>query len=254
MKQQELARLFFRELVKVYEREDSTELAKIEALYRLLNKLYVEATSEEQLQFTTLFARIAYAGHKFNLSRQLQFYVHEFRKQAQSLIRNTEETEPPYQLYPLGLKALATSVADIYKQPIPEDVRDLLPPDHFYKSSPSPVQQYIPFLKVAVLEIDPAASHLIVRAEEHAEHDIIVQYNIADRNENFNASIRVIQQHFDLPLMLNLLDVEVGQDKVYRPRAFVIEPDYLTDVSAIAECFKDFGAEPLLYLLKKFHI
>ncbi len=252
MKEQELARLFFRELVKVTKKDELNDRAKTEALYRLMNRLYVEATGEEQVQFTTLFARVAYAGHKFNLSRQLQFYVHEFRKQTQQLLRKNDDSAPPLQLYPLGLKALATSIARIYDQSIPKEVGDLLPPDGFYKTSPTEIQQFLPMLRVAVLEIDTTAHQMIARAEEHAEQDIVVQYNIADRNENFNASIRFIQQYFDLPIIINLLDIEIGKDNVFRPRAFVVEPDYLTDVSAVAECFKDFGAEPLLYLLKKF--
>ena len=52
--------------------------------------------------------------------------------------------------------------------------------------------------------------------------------------------------------MLNLIDVEVDEDNVYRPGALVIEPDFLMDVSAVAECFKDFGAESRLFLLKKY--
>lgn len=32
----------------------------------------------------------------------------------------------------------------------------------------------------------------------------------------------------------------------------MIEPDYLIDVSAVAECFKDSGVEPYAYLVKKF--
>ncbi len=252
MKEQELARLFFRELIKVYEQGEASEREKIEVLYRLLNRLYVDATKEEQFQFTTLFARIAYAGHKFNLSRQLQFYVHEFRREAQRLLHSTADKEPPLQLYPLGLKALAGSVASMYGQPIPDEIADLLPPNHFYKKDPAEIQQYISVLRVVVLEIDQAASQMVARAEGRAENDLVIEYNIVDRNENFNSSIRALQLYFDLPVVVNILDVEVGQDQVYRPRAFVVEPDYLVDVSAIAECFKDFGAEPLLYLLKKY--
>ncbi|MEO1627910.1 MAG: AAA domain-containing protein, partial [Bacteroidota bacterium] len=79
-----------------------------------------------------------------------------------------------------------------------------------------------------------------------------VQYNIPHRNENFNPTIDQIRTTFRFPVSLNLIDVEVGKDGIYRPRAFVLEPDYLVDVSAVSECFKDFGAAPMLYLLKKY--
>ena len=251
MKQQALAKLFFRELEKIHDREGFSDRDKTATLYRLLNKLFVEATSEERLHFATLFTRIAYAGHAFNLSRQLQFYIHEFRKRAREVLHQSADESALPTIYQLGLKALAESVAAIYQQPIPEGIQQLLPPDNFYSTTPTPIQQFITVLRVAILAIDPATYRMTVRSEEHAAQDLIVEYNIADRNENFNSSIRALQTYFELPVVVNLIDVEVGQDNVYRPRAFVIEPDYLVDVSAIAESFNDFGAEPLLYHLNK---
>ncbi len=253
MKNQELARLFFREVMKVNEDESISLTEKIEALYRQLNHLFVEATSEEQLQFTTLFARIAFAGHKFNLSRQLQFFIHEYRRHAvNQVIRQKKETVPMEVLYKLGIKAVSESISAIYEVEIPEDLDEIVPPFGFYKQGPTEIKSFIPSLRVAVLEIDPTKAQMLVRAEEHSEKDIWVQYNIADRNENFNPSIKVLQYYFDLPVIVNLLDIEVDKEGVFRPKGFVIEPDYLMDVTAVAECFKDFGAEPMLYLLKKY--
>ncbi|MFN4080381.1 MAG: DNA helicase, partial [Saprospiraceae bacterium] len=51
--------------------------------------------------------------------------------------------------------------------------------------------------------------------------------------------------------MLSLIDAARDGDYLL-PRAIVIEPDYLIDVSSIAECFKDSGVEPYSYLVKKF--
>ena len=93
---------------------------------------------------------------------------------------------------------------------------------------------------------------LIAQAEDETGEEIIIQYNIPERNENFNPTIRAIRKTFGFPITLNLLDVEIDKTGVYRPLAFVIQPDYLIDVTAVAECFKDHGTEPFLYLLKKF--
>ncbi|MEM9824396.1 MAG: hypothetical protein AAF985_25140, partial [Bacteroidota bacterium] len=123
MKQQELARLFYREVIKIHQNEASTSEQAIEALYRLLNLLFIEATKEEKLQFTTLFARIAFAGHKFNLNRQLQFYTHEFRKLARQVIGQKQKTEQPIELiYQLGLKVITLSISSIFRQGIPGEL------------------------------------------------------------------------------------------------------------------------------------
>ncbi|MEY4904990.1 MAG: hypothetical protein RLZZ292_2805, partial [Bacteroidota bacterium] len=107
-------------------------------------------------------------------------------------------------------------------------------------------------VRVVALEDDAPDDKFIARDEEHPEQVIYVKYNIAERNENFMPTIRAIRKVFGFPITLNLLDVEIDKDGTYRPKAIVIEPDYLVDVTAIAECFKDTGAEPLSYLLSRF--
>lgn len=39
---------------------------------------------------------------------------------------------------------------------------------------------------------------------------------------------------------------------MYIPLGFIIQPDHLVDVTAVSECFKEYGAEPFLYLISKF--
>jgi DNA replication ATP-dependent helicase Dna2 len=47
------------------------------------------------------------------------------------------------------------------------------------------------------------------------------------------------------------LDISVDENGIYYPKIFIIEPDYLIDVSAVAGCFSN-PTEAILYLVKKF--
>ncbi|MEM8909829.1 MAG: hypothetical protein AAGD05_18415, partial [Bacteroidota bacterium] len=253
MKHQELARLFYREVIKVHQDEARSPEQGIEALYRLLNLLFVEATRVEKLQFTTLFARIAFAGHKYKLNKQLQFYIHEFRRLAQQLIRATDApTQAPELSYQLGLKVLTLTISSIYRQGIPGELAEQLPPDGFYQHAPRVVHDFKAFARVVSLEDLPEVNQLLVRDEANPGLEIRVQYNIAERNENFNRSITAIKTVFGFPVILNLIDIEIDEEGIYRPKAWVIQPDYLVDVSAIAECFKENAVLPWVYLLKKY--
>lgn len=253
MKNEALAKLFYKEVLKIQQLADTTLATQISAQYRLLNLLYVEATKAEKLQFTTLFARIAFAGHKYSLSKQLQFFIHEFRKQAQTLEsrRATQKIDSSI-LYKLGLHALTLSISSIFKQGIPGAIAEILPPEGFYKTAPSSIKGNRSFARVVAVSIDRKAEILVARDEEYPGVEIKIKYNIADRNENFNADIEALEPIFGFPVILNLLDIEIDKAEVYRPRAIVIEPDYLVDVSAIAECFKEGTTLPVSYLLKKF--
>ena len=49
----------------------------------------------------------------------------------------------------------------------------------------------------------------------------------------------------------NLLDAEVDAEGICVPSFIVLEPDYLMDISALAECFKPYGHHPANYFLNR---
>ena len=51
-------------------------------------------------------------------------------------------------------------------------------------------------------------------------------------------------------MQLNLLDCTVTRKKVV-PRLVVVEPDYLIDISTIANCFESYGHHPLLFTVNR---
>ncbi|MGZ7274575.1 hypothetical protein ACXWPL_10085, partial [Streptococcus pyogenes] len=74
------------ELAKIHANAAWTHTAKTDALARLLELLFLEVTKEENIQFTTLFARIAYAGHKFHMEKRTLYWVHLFRRKIRSKV------------------------------------------------------------------------------------------------------------------------------------------------------------------------
>lgn len=52
---------------------------------------------------------------------------------------------------------------------------------------------------------------------------------------------------------INLLNVSIDDKGTLHPELFVFEPDYLLDISSLAECFRDYGSHPANYLLTRLH-
>ena len=50
---------------------------------------------------------------------------------------------------------------------------------------------------------------------------------------------------------LNLLGVTIDSEGILIPEYIVVEPDYLIDISTLAECYRPYGAHPLNYILGK---
>lgn len=248
MRNDVVATLFFRELEKIHQQELPAHQCA-EALLQLFQRLFLEVTQQERVQFTTLFARMSFACHLHHVDKRLQFYMHKFRKLAQQAIHERQGTDT---LLDFGKKVVAETIQAFYQFTIPENIAAYLPAAWPLDYALPEVKGFKPTARVLVLADDKEKGQLMAKDETNPSETIYIQYNLPERNDNFNPSIRLIRKVFGFPIMVNLIDVEIDQFGIYRPSAFVIEPDYLLDVTAVAECFKQSGTEPYLYLLKKY--
>ncbi|HNL38931.1 MAG TPA: AAA domain-containing protein, partial [Saprospiraceae bacterium] len=152
----------------------------------------------------------------------------------------------------LGVRALAETVLIVYQAAIPPEVLAYFPAPGEWTFSTPETWEYKSKARVVALRDDTEAQCLIAVDEEDPARQVRVLYNLPERNANFNPTIQLLRKVFRFPVALNLLEVDIDQTGAYRPRALVVEPDFLVDVSAVAECFKDTGPEPLSYLARKF--
>ena len=129
MKEQALAHLFYREIVKTRERSEWTEVQKLDALYRLLAKIFFELTQKERFQFATLFARMAYACHRQEIPKDIQHYIHAFRREAVKALQ-TKYVEQ--WLIELGTKAVAETIRAFYGEQPNEAARQWIQPSWPY--------------------------------------------------------------------------------------------------------------------------
>ncbi len=245
---QATALLLYRELEKIAARADKDIAIRMGEAHRLFLIVLLEATKAERLQFATLFARLAFICHKWQLDKRLQYYLHTFRKYAPT----QQDKFPPDDLWRLGLKATAVALEALSDTEIPATLAGELPTDWPLDFAPQAIRSFRSKVRVLVLDDDAENAQLIVRDEEAPEEITRVQYHISDRNEPFTAGIKSLRSVFGFPVAINLLDVEIGADGLYRPRAFVFLPDHLMDVSTIANCVQDGSPFPWQYLLDKF--
>lgn len=85
---------------------------------------------------------------------------------------------------------------------------------------------------------------LVVVTEDQEE--IIVRCNDSQKRE-----IHTLSKHLDIDSTLNLLYCHLTESGEYATDMIVYEPDYLIDISALAECFRPYGSHPLNYTLSR---
>jgi len=242
---------FFNELEKLFDRYD-TPIRQTEGCYQLLSLVYLAATRGEKLRFSSLFSRIAFAGQHFKLPRPLLFYLHAFRKQAAELMH--EEALPANRDYlpRLGKRVLAESIYRLFETPYPSFLHETLDQDWPFPQRPAEIKEFIPFARVLAIQDFPHSKQIQIVAEDAPDDIRYFQYDIAEENDPFHPTIELIRAHYGFPVSLELVDVEVDKEGRYRPKAIIIDPDYLVDVTAIAECFKKDGPVPEASILRKF--
>lgn len=249
---QELARLLYREIQKIISNENSDEAAQTRALYDLLAKLFATATKAENFFFSTLFARISYAGHRFSMSEEVLRLVHAFRRAVEQSWKTGHSKTPISTQKNLGIRAVAESVLVLSGSAFPPELIEILAKTPEFPFQKPETWDFKEKIRVVALEDDPENEALICRDEDSEKQKVRVLYNLPDRNDSFQPTIELIKNQLGFPVTLNLLEVDIDRAGNYRPRAFVIEPDLMVDVSAVSETFSLTGAEPLHFLVKKF--
>ena len=245
-----LAPALYQEVLRIHRTEAAPAL-RVRALYRVFEQLFIKAGERENLHHTTLFSRMAFVFGREQIDRQLQRDAHQFRKAAAYSMRHPDLTvEEEYA--DLGVRTVTALIHALLHEPVPPELAASLPPAPLLYDRVQAVKRFYPALRATILSNDREASELIGYAERDPSAAIRIRYNLPDRNEPFNTTIKCLDKTIGYPATVQLIDVELTEDGVYRPAAFVLEPDYLLDVSAIAQCFQSGGAEPIFYLLNRF--
>lgn len=222
------------------------------------NKAYFElftlelelGTKDDSLNFTTLFSRLAYAGTRYQLEKSLLHYCHIFRKAHESgMIRSDNENK----FVILGQYVCSKLLHEFFKAKLSVADSDLEGEvATYFKFKNENFVGFKPVIEAVLFDIDIESRTLYFFDEENPVLERKALFDVHDRNELFNSNIESLLKNFSLPIHINLIDVDMRDDGVYLPHAFIIQPDHLVDVTSVSECFKDFGAEPFLYLMSKF--
>ena len=144
------------------------------------------------------------------------------------------------------VKTLAFLVRKLSGENIPDELYRLLPrADATYLVAP-PACERVRRMRVCFQYADEQYLY-VTPLDEVSERPYLVRYNIPQINEEFAETCKLLWQH----AQMNLLDVAIDEAGILTPSFIVLEPDYLIDISSLAECFRDYGHHPGNYFLSR---
>lgn len=211
-------------------------------LKRVLERNCKDITKGESLQFPSLFARLVFIAQRYNLPKQLEWQLQNIRVKGTFLLQDENHIVSATR-YNRAKENIICFLSFIYNGDA-YDAHNEVEEIENVDESTLPKDK----LRVQVLSVDKASEIILCRANHLSDEDIKVRYNVQSVNDIFTPSI----ERLWIGAQLNLIDIQNDKDGNFIPKIFVLEPDYLIDSSAIAECFQNYGASHLHYFRRRF--
>ncbi len=213
------------------------------SLRRLLEKACRELTDQELTYFPNLFSRLNFICRKRQLGKNTTFRINSLRIRANNVLH--EDLKPSENVYLQDLRALCDFFTLTFSYPIPSELDAWLP------KATSPEKKDLARWKEVVRgEVTGKEGHtlFVLDADDPQGEEWRVECHVRGTNDAFNATFDVVWPG----CQINLLDVTITSEGVLIPKMLVLEPDYLFDITSIAETHKDYGYHPLNAILDRF--
>lgn len=234
---------FLEDLVEIHQSPLALKY-KYAKMRTLLERACKTLTAKEVLPFSNLFARLNYVCALTQLGKEKTFQIHNFRIIAEKV--SQEIFLPNETLYLQHLRILSETLAFFFQKSVPDILlKDLPASIHtpIYKRS----ADYHERIRVQVTHINEDYIYALDEAQP-TDEPIRIRYNELGINLEFNSSVNKIWEG----AQLNLIQVQIDEQGIYHPELIILEPDYLIDISSLAECMKDYGRNALHFLRSKF--
>ncbi len=222
------------------------ELLKIH--YKNYELFYEILTDEFSANFTTLFTRVSYVASLKIWPKGLVKLAHLIRKSNEVEELPNEVIDALVGIIPDYIKWHIEAVCDEDSEHIviPSILLSFFSPERFDKIG------YHPIIEGLLIDVDIEEKLLTFLPKQADEATVKVLYNVEDTNEIFTKAIESVITYMAYPIPLNLVDVDVLTEERWLPKAFILFPDYLVDVTTVASVHNDSFTSPWLFMLSKF--
>ena len=219
-------------------------LHKYRSLRASFERIVREQMQNVSLQATDLAARINYIAVQYSFDSECTHALHTFRLTSNDVLNCRKE--PVDRELLRDIRAVADAYVGIFSVPIPKDLNDVLPAPVRKMSMKRGKNDFFRRVRVCFDSADEEFLY-VCPVDEISEECWKVRYHVPGVNDEFTEGVVDFWRH----AQLNLLDVKRNDDGTYTPSFIVLEPDYLIDISSLAECYRDYGSHPANYLMSR---
>ena len=217
---------------------------KIYSIYNtVFHRVINDKTSTTNIVFSGTFAKTDYLHKEYSADKYLIRNTNDTRIRLRNLSDFSDNELKKFVLK--DLRNICQFIAFLYNSGIPESLSALFPKQRKAKAKPVLMKDC---MRVIVQHWDIENKLVYCRAEESVEDELLT-INYAQISF-YDFDWTYLEKLFYPFAQLNLIRPR-EEDGVIYPELIIFEPDYLVDISAIANCFTNYGESPYVHLLKK---
>ncbi len=201
-----------------------------------------EFTRDAGISFTGLLPRVDYLIKKYPSEsgyNNLSMRVHNLRYRLSRIDMIPDENLAT--TLASDIATVARWLSRLTDTDIPTDLRELFPLVPLHTATPR--ERHDNCCRIIVDRIDDSFIYSRADSEDMPEIKVAISHGEHD----FSHLTSIVEPG----TQLNIVGWTRNGNKEYLPQLIIFEPDYLTDISGIAECFETYATSPIVSLIKK---
>lgn len=247
-----------KELLPLPAYREETALSFYSSLFEATNSQYIRSTYktfdtilrlavDQKTSFTTinlngLFSKINYLASEYKVSDSIFKAVNDTRARLRNI--NDWTDIKLKEVLTADLKAICEFIESVYGEPVPTEIKSLFPIIAAIPEKPKN-KAIADCYRVLVRDWDEA--NIYGKCEEIGIEDMQICYS---GSKNIQEDWTYIREYLLKDSQINIVRPIIVDD-IYYPEQIIFEPDYLVDVSTIANCFEEYAHRPILNLIQK---
>lgn len=239
---------YFDILVSLQTRDSFSIRERYRQLYELLDLFSRQLLSDKGKNYPNLFARI---GAISEGNSKVRTALNTVRIHAQETLNRELLSEDEEQLIQNDIRLMAFAIGELCHKQIP--IHFLPIPFPTQSETIFLPEQVIKKIRATFIGFDSSGQLLVIphNSADNTPVSVTLHSFKEEKEKPFSGTLKALQPG----MQLNFIQVTSDENRnSYSADIIIIEPDILLDISAVAECFKEYGAHPLNYLLNRLSI
>ena len=212
------------------------------AMNMVFKKCLSQKTSGARINFGGDFAKTDYLLNEYGAPKRLVKTTNDTRVRLRKRHELTESDLQKYCLF--DFKNLCQFIAFIYKADIPSRLIELFPTEQQISYTPMLIGECMRCI------VDCWNDEYVFVRTEDSDDGELKKVCYAHGNKNYNYDWSYLKNLFYKNAQLNLVRPREDDGVIY-PELTIFEPDYLVNISTVAQCFTNYADSPSVHLIKK---